>query len=118
MKREEMRVALYGRVSTKDKGQENENQLAQMREFVARQGWTIVTIYTDEVSGAKVDRRAMKQMFTDASRRKFDLLLFWALDRFTREGPRETQHYLERLEGYGVGWRSYTEQYLDSTGIF
>ena len=29
-----------------------------------------------------------------------------------------TLTHLQRLDGYGVGWRSYTEQYLDSTGIF
>jgi hypothetical protein len=26
-------------------------------------------------------------------------------------------HYLQRLDGFGIAWRSYTEQYLDSTGI-
>ena len=34
------RVALYGRVSTKDKGQEVQNQLRQLREFAAHSGWT------------------------------------------------------------------------------
>ena len=49
---------------------------------------------------------------------KFDLVLFWALDRFSREGVLETLQYLERLNSYGVAWRSYTEQYLDSAGVF
>ena len=35
------RVAIYGLVSTRDKRQEVENQLAQLREFAAKQGWTI-----------------------------------------------------------------------------
>ena len=50
--------------------------------------------------------------------RRFDLVLFWSLDRLSREGVSATQGHLERLTSYGVGWRSHTEEYLDSTGIF
>src|SRR5215471_3676395 len=57
-------------------------------------------------------------MFQDASQRKFDVLLFWSLDRLSREGVLETLQHLQRLTSYGVAWRSFTEQYLDSTGIF
>ena len=45
-------------------------------------------------------------------------MLFWALDRFSREDVLPTLHHLQRLDSYGVAWRSFTEQYLDSTGIF
>jgi hypothetical protein len=47
-----------------------------------------------------------------ASRREFDLVLFWSLDRFSREGVLATLQCLQRLTPYGVGWRSFTEQYL------
>ncbi len=57
-------------------------------------------------------------MFSDASRRKFDLLLFWSLDRLSREGALQTLQHLNRLTSYGVGYKSFTEQYLDSCGIF
>src|SRR5438270_10658395 len=57
-------------------------------------------------------------MFEDASKRKFDLVLFWSLDRFTREGVLETLNHLQRLSASGVGWRSYQETYLDSCGMF
>ena len=50
--------------------------------------------------------------------RKFDLVLFWSLDRFSREGVFATLNHLERLTSYGVAWRSHTEEYLDSCGIF
>src|SRR5262245_53864036 len=53
-----------------------------------------------------------------ASRHEFDLALFWSLDRFSREGVLETLQYLRTLTSYGVGWKSFTEQYLDSCGIF
>jgi DNA invertase Pin-like site-specific DNA recombinase len=112
-----MKVALYLRVST-DR-QDCENQAAQLREFAARQGWQIVREYTDSgESGAKSDRTALREMFADASRRKFDLLLFWALDRLSREGVLPTLRYLETLTSYGVEWRSFTEQFFDSCGPF
>jgi DNA invertase Pin-like site-specific DNA recombinase len=111
-------VAIYARVSTRDKGQDTENQLAQLREFVAKQGWTIYREYVDHASGSTDNREEFQQMFADASKRKFDLLLFWSLDRLSREGVLETLQHLQRLTGYQVGWRSYTEQYLDSIGPF
>jgi DNA invertase Pin-like site-specific DNA recombinase len=57
-------------------------------------------------------------MFADAGQRKFDLVLFWSLDRLSREGVSATLNHLERLTAAGVEWRSYTEQYLDSCGVF
>jgi DNA invertase Pin-like site-specific DNA recombinase len=112
------RVALYARVSTKDKGQDYTNQLNQLREFAARQGWTIVVEFCDTVSGGTGEREQFKAMFQAASRREFDVLLFWSLDQLSREGAFETLQHLQRLPSYGVAWRSFTEQYLDSTGIF
>ena len=46
------------------------------------------------------------------------MVLFWSLDRFSREGVLETLRHLERLNSYWVNWRSFTEQYLDSCGVF
>jgi DNA invertase Pin-like site-specific DNA recombinase len=114
----ETRVAIYGRVSTRDKGQEVENQLAQLREFGAKQGWTISCEYADRESGANRDRIEFQEMFRDAAHRRFDLLLIWSLDRFTREGVLETLTLLNRLTGAGVGYRSFTEPYFDSCRIF
>lgn len=112
------RVALYARVSTKDKGQDNENQLLQLRAFAKSQGWDVVSEYTDKATGKRSDREQFQKMFAAASRREFDVLVFWSLDRLSREGTVETLNHLQRLTGYGVNYRSFTEQYLDSTGIF
>jgi DNA invertase Pin-like site-specific DNA recombinase len=113
-----VRCALYGRVSTRDKGQDTENQLVQLREFAARQRWQIVAEYVDRESGATANRAEFQSMFQDASQCRFDVLLFWSLDRLSREGVLETLQHLNRLTSYGVAWRSFTEQYLDSTGVF
>jgi DNA invertase Pin-like site-specific DNA recombinase len=112
-------VVLYARVSTKDKGQDTENQLTQLREFCAKQGWTITREYIDHASGKTAHKRNQFQaMLAAASKREFDLVLFWSLDRFSREGVLPTLKHLEVITSYGVAWKSFTEQYFDSCGIF
>jgi DNA invertase Pin-like site-specific DNA recombinase len=113
-----MKTAIYARVSTKDGRQDTENQLRQLRDFAVTQNWTIVYEYVDRASGKRSDREQFQSMFDAASRREFDVLLFWSLDRLSREGTVATLNHLERLNGYGVNYRSFTELYLDSTGIF
>jgi DNA invertase Pin-like site-specific DNA recombinase len=113
-----VRVALYSRVSTNCGKQDVENQLAQLREYCQRQGWLIEKEYTDKTSGKRGDRVEFQAMFDAASRREFDCVLFWSLDRLSREGVYETLQHLQRLTSYGVNYKSYTEQYLDSCGIF
>ncbi len=111
-----MIAAIYARVSTKDKGQDTENQLHQLREYCTRQNWTVVEEYIDHVSGKSGDRDGFKRLFGDASKRKFDVVLVWALDRFTREGVFETFDYVRKLTQHGVQFESYTEQHFRTTG--
>jgi DNA invertase Pin-like site-specific DNA recombinase len=111
-----LNVALYARVST-DK-QDNAHQLDQLREFAAKQGWTTVVEFVDTVtSSGKRTRPQFEAMMLAASQRKFDLLLFWKLDRLSREGVRKTLVHLTRLDSYGVAWRSFMEPFFDSCGI-
>jgi DNA invertase Pin-like site-specific DNA recombinase len=112
-----VRVAIYLRVSRDDGSQETDNQLLQLREFCERwEGHELVAEYVDRESGARGrrERRGFDRMFADAARRRFDVLLFWALDRFSREGIRKTIAYLERLDECGVSFKSYTEPFLDT----
>jgi len=81
-------------------------------------GYTIFREYSDYESGGTSNRTEFKQMFEDARKRKFDLVLFWSLDRFSREGLLVTVNLLQQLESYGVQYKSYSELFLDSTGIF
>jgi DNA invertase Pin-like site-specific DNA recombinase len=109
--------AIYARVSTGK--QDTENRLHELREFAARSGWTVVTEFIDVVSGSgKKARPQFEAMMLAASQKKFDVLLFWKLDRLSREGVRKTIEYLTKLDAYGVRWRSYTEQYFDSCGAW
>ena len=79
-----MRVAIYARVSTEDRGQDPENQLAQLRAWCAAAGHTIFAEFVDHASGGKgADKRTQfAAMLAAAHQRQFDVLLVWALDRF------------------------------------
>ena len=112
-----MRVAIYARVSTRDKGQDPENQVSQLRAFAGQHG-TLYKVFTEEVSGGKSDRTEFKQLLLDAYQKKFDLVVFWRLDRFSREGALPTLKYLKELRDHGVNYKSFTEPYLDSLGPF
>lgn len=113
-----MHAAIYARVSTRDKGQTNDNQLLELRAFAARLGYSVHKEYCDQESGSTAERAAFQQLLLDAHQRRFDVVLFWSLDRFSREGVTETLNYLQRLNAASVQFMSFTEQYLDSTGVF
>jgi hypothetical protein len=87
---DQMRVAYYLRVSTES--QELDNQRTEILPFVDRRGWKLVHTFEDVMSGQKgeKDRPGFAAMLKAAHQRKFDILVFWALDRLTREGTRAT----------------------------
>lgn len=80
-----MRAAIYLRVSTND--QTTENQRLVLEEAAKRSGWEIVEVYEDQgVSGSKGrnNRPAFNRLCHDASRRKFDVVMAWSVDRLGR----------------------------------
>jgi DNA invertase Pin-like site-specific DNA recombinase len=109
-----MRVAIYARVSTDDRGQDPDNQLRELRDWVTHSGHVITQEYVDYESGRKgaEKRKQFAALFHDAAKRKFDCVLFWALDRFSREGMTQTIIHLQRLSSYGAAFHSYTEPHL------
>jgi DNA invertase Pin-like site-specific DNA recombinase len=79
------RVAIYTRVSTD--GQTCANQELELRAVAERKGCTVVKVYTDRgISGAKGrDKRpAFDALCKDATRREFDVVLAWSVDRLGR----------------------------------
>lgn len=102
-----MRAALYARVSTAD--QTCDNQLLELRQYVAARGWTLHREYVDAgVSGAKEKRPALDELLTDAKRRRFDVLVCWRLDRLGRN-LRHLVTLLEDFHGIGVAFVSLGE---------
>ena len=79
------RAVFYLRVSTID--QTTANQERELRDVAARMGCEVVKVYKDHgISGAKGrDKRpAFDAMCRDASRRQFDVVMAWSVDRLGR----------------------------------
>ncbi len=103
-----MKVAIYGRVSTIDKGQDPEMQMKPLREYRLARGWELEGEYVDYITGVK-DRRPKLDLLMDAARkRQIDVVLVWKLDRFGRS----LKHLIasvDELNSLGVGFVSYQE---------
>jgi DNA invertase Pin-like site-specific DNA recombinase len=112
------KAAIYARVSLKDGRQDVENQLRLLREYAKREGLEVVNEYVDHGTGGNGNRDQFRAMFDAAAKHRFSLLLFFSLDRLSREGTLQTLQYLQRLTACGVGYKSLTETYLDSMGPF
>jgi DNA invertase Pin-like site-specific DNA recombinase len=79
------RAVLYLRVSTLD--QTTANQERELREVASYMGCEIVKVYKDHgISGAKGrdQRPAFDALCRDATRRQFDLVMAWSVDRLGR----------------------------------
>jgi DNA invertase Pin-like site-specific DNA recombinase len=109
-----MRVALYSRVSTAQ--QTTENQRLELERVAAARGWNIVQTFTDEgISGSKGrdERPGLDALLKAASRRQFDLIAVWAIDRLGRS----LQHLVTTvndLQAVGVALYIHQQQ-LDTT---
>ncbi len=113
-----MRVAIYARISTADKDQNPDTQLLPLREFAAAQGWTVAGEFTDRAPATDLRARtAWRELLEQAARRRVDLVLVWRIDRAFRS-VLDAATTLERLRAWGVGLRSYTEPWLDTTSPF
>ena len=105
------RAAIYTRVSTDN--QTIENQLRELRQVAERRGWEVVEVYNDAgISGAKgrAERPGLDLMLNDASRRKFDVVMAWAIDRVGRSLI-DLLGTIQHLEACGV------DLYLDQQNI-
>jgi DNA invertase Pin-like site-specific DNA recombinase len=111
-----MKAAIYVRVSTNDKGQDTENQALGLRECCAEKQWKVVDEYPDYMTGKTLERPQFQRMLEDAKKRKFDVLVFWSLDRLTRRGALDALKILEQLTASKVAFLSLREPYLDTSG--
>jgi len=119
-----VKVALYTRVSTEDQAREGYSldvQKDYLLEFAKREGMEVFfadgkkKIYTDDGrSGYSLDRPAMNQLLEDARAKKFDLILVYKLDRFSRR-LRDILNILDELDSLGVQFKSATEPYDTTT---
>lgn len=115
-----MRVALYARVSKDEASsdgslQDPENQLQPLRKFCHAMGWEIYKEFVDRTSGGSPNRPQFQAMLGEVRQRHFDMILVWALDRFSREGMVNTLSYIKQLREYKTGLKSLQESWLDTS---
>ena len=110
-----MKVCIYARVSTSQ--QDTENQSIALTEWAKGRGWEVVKIYEEYETAWKAGHQAeLAQLKVDAARRRFDIVLVWALDRLSREGALAILSLVSRLKQYGVRIISYQEPWTEAPG--
>lgn len=107
------RAALYARVSTLDKGQDPETQLAQLRDYAQKRNFDIIGEFVDHASGTTEERTGYKQMMQAAKKRQIDVVLVWRYDRFARS-TQALVNALKEFQALGVDFISYQEN-IDTT---
>ena len=112
-----MRVAIYRRISTDEEHQPYslEAQEQRLAAYVESQpDWQLVRTFTDQASGATLDRPDLNRALTEARAGRYDLLLVYRVDRFARS-VRGLATLLEALDQAGVAFRSATEPFDTTT---
>jgi site-specific DNA recombinase len=108
-----MRVATYTRISTDEEHQPFSlgAQADRLRRYVGGQdGWELVREFTDQMSGASLERPSLRRALLEAKAKRYDLLLVYRVDRLARS-VRGLAQVLEELDAAGVAFRSATEPY-------
>ena len=105
------RAAIYARFSCEKQREESiEDQVRVCREYAAREGYDVVSVYTDEArSGTSAERRpGFQRMVRDAERAGWDAVIVYKMDRFARNRF-DSATYKARLKRYGTRLVSATE---------
>ena len=109
------RIAIYARVSTKDKDQTPETQLYALREYVKGRGWDIVAEYVDQASATNLrERTAWRDLLAHVRKGGIDLVLVTKLDRAFRSA-KDTYDNLAYLDQHNVGFIATTQPIDTST---
>ncbi len=109
-----MRVGIYARVSTTDKGQSVGMQLRELEVYAQARGWTIRERYLDEgVSGSQARRPGLDRLLSACRHRQIDVVLVWRLDRLGRS-LKHLIMMLDELQSLGVAFVALHEQ-IDCT---
>lgn len=113
------RVAIYIRVSTLDQAKEGYSLDAQektLRKWCDDRKYTVYDLYADRgISGKDIEHRPdMNRLIKDAKNGNFEIVLFWALSRFTRSVS-DLYHTMEKFQKWNIDMVSYTESFDTST---
>ena len=109
-----MKAVIYARYSSDSQREESiEGQLRECTAFAEKNGITILRHYIDRAFSAKTDNRPEFQaMIKDSSKKLFDMIIVWKLDRFARNRY-DSARYKAQLKKNGVKVVSATETISD-----
>jgi len=110
-------AAAYARVSTVGHGQDPTMQTRELTEYCQRRGWTVFDTYVDNgVSGKKDTRPQLNRLMADAHARRFDVVVCWRFDRFSRSVSHLCRA-LETFDSLGIQFVSMIEQVDTTTSV-
>ena len=110
-----MKVVIYSRTSTTDQNPVNQSMV--LNEWAEQRGWEVVKVYEEQESAWKAGhQKELSRLLDDAGKRRFDMVLVWALDRLSREGPLAILTLVNRLKNCGVKVISYQESWTEAPG--
>ncbi|MBF0467061.1 MAG: recombinase family protein [Nitrospirae bacterium] len=105
---ENLKVAVYGRVSTTDKGQDVGMQIRELKVFADNRGWEVLEYVDNGISGLKEKRPAFDKLMADARDGRFQVVLVWKMDRLARS-LRHLLNTLNELQMLGIAFVSLKE---------
>ena len=101
VKKQQLRVAAYCRVSTRHEEQKQslEAQIDYYTNYIqSHPNWVLAVVYSDVASGTRTNQRSgYQQLLRDCTSKKVDLILVRSLSRFGRD-TLETIHQIRRLK--------------------
>ena len=110
-----MKAVIYSRVSTQE--QTTDNQVGVLEAWAKQRDFDLLEVYQESESAWKNGHQwELCRLIDNARKRKFDIVLVWALDRLSREGALAILSLINRLSGCGVRVLSYQESWTEAPG--
>ncbi len=112
-----MKAAAYLRVSTEE--QSTDNQLPDIKVLCHLRGWQLVKVYSENVSAWSGGRQVeLARCIADAEHHHHEIIVVWALDRLSREGPLRVLSLIDHLRQKGITLVSVQEGWTETAGEF
>ncbi|MFC2041739.1 recombinase family protein [Chloroflexota bacterium] len=111
-----VKAALYLRVSTSE--QSTDNQLPALENYAASRGYEVVAVYSENESAWRNGhQKELSRLMADARKRRFQIVLVWALDRLSRLGPLAILTLIDSFKRCGCRVISLKEPWTETDGI-
>ena len=123
--KEPQRSAIYTRVSTDNRLDQEFNSLQAQREAAqsyiksqAHEGWKLIRDHYDDggFSGGSLDRPGLQRLLADIRNRRIDIVVVYKVDRLTRSLT-DFAKLVELFDAHGVAFVSVTQSFNTTTSM-